>query len=52
LFALANGGGVTSVPPGSWLAAVVLGTLAALTAIPAILGARQPAALILQSEAA
>jgi len=46
---------VTSVPPGSWLAAVVLGTLAAvaaLTAIPAILGARQPTALILQSEAA
>jgi putative ABC transport system permease protein len=55
LFALANSGGVMSVPPGSWLAAVVLGTLAAvavLTAIPAILGARQPAALILQSEAA
>lgn len=55
LFALANGAGVTSVPPGSWLAAVVLGTLAAvavLTAVPATLGARQPAALILSSEAA
>jgi hypothetical protein len=44
-----------SVPAGSWLVAVVLGTLAAvaaLTAVPAILGARQPAVLILRSEAA
>jgi putative ABC transport system permease protein len=55
LFALANGGGVVSVPPASWLTAVVLGTLAAvsaLTAVPASLGARQPAALVLQSEVA
>ena len=55
LFALANGGGGVSVPPAPWLAAVVLGTLAAvaaLTAVPAGLGARQPAALILRSEVA
>jgi putative ABC transport system permease protein len=54
-FALANGGGGVSVPPAPWLAAVVLGTLAAvaaLTAVPAGLGARQPAALILRSEVA
>jgi putative ABC transport system permease protein len=52
LFAITNGTGGVSVPPGSWLAAVVLGTLAAvaaLTAVPAILGARQPAVLILRS---
>jgi len=55
LFAVANGGGVVSVPPSSWLAAAVAGTLvavAALTAVPAILGARQPAAPILASETA
>jgi putative ABC transport system permease protein len=55
LFAVTNGAGGVSVPPGSWLVAVVLGTLAAvaaLTAVPAILGARQPAVLILRSEAA
>jgi putative ABC transport system permease protein len=55
LFAVANGAGAVSVPPGSWLVAVVLGTLAAvaaLTAVPAILCARQPAELILRSEAA
>lgn len=54
LFAVANSGGVVSVPPGSWLAAVVLGALAAvvlLTAIPARLGARQPAARILRAGA-
>lgn len=53
LFAVANGAGEVSVPPGSWLVAVVLGTLAAvtaLTAVPAILGARQPAVLILRAE--
>jgi putative ABC transport system permease protein len=55
LFALANGGGGVWVPPMSWLAVVVVGTLAAvaaLTAVPARLGARQPAARILQSEVA
>ena len=55
LFAVANSGGVVSVPPASWLAAVVAGTLAAvaaLTALPATLGARRPAALILRSEVA
>jgi len=54
LFAVANSGGVVSVPPGSWLAAVVLGALAAvalLTAIPARLGARRPAAPILRAGA-
>jgi putative ABC transport system permease protein len=55
LFAVTNGAGGVSVPPGSWLVAVVLGTLAAvaaLTAVPAILGARQPAVLILRAKAA
>jgi putative ABC transport system permease protein len=55
LFAVTNDAGGVSVPPGSWLVAVVLGTLAAvaaLTTVPAILGARQPAVLILRSEAA
>ena len=44
-----------SLPPVSWLVATVLGTLlvmAALTVIPARLGARQPAAEVLQAEAA
>jgi hypothetical protein len=55
LFIVANGAGVVSVPPASWLAAVVLGALAAvgtLTAIPAGIGARQPVSPILQSEGA
>lgn len=55
LFTVANGTGQVFVPPVAWLAVLVAGTLAAvtaLTAIPASLGARQPAALILQSEAA
>ena len=55
LFALANGAGQVFVPPAFWLAGAVLGTLTAvavLTAIPAILGTRQPAALILRSEVA
>ena len=41
LFHVANSGGILSVPPDSWLAAVVLGTLAAvglLTAVPARFG--------------
>jgi putative ABC transport system permease protein len=44
-----------SVPPVSWLAAAVLGVLiamAALTAIPARIGSRQPVAEVLQAEAA
>jgi hypothetical protein len=55
LFALANGTGQVFVPPAAWLAGAVLATLAAmagLTAVPAILGGRQPVALILKSEAA
>jgi putative ABC transport system permease protein len=55
LYFVANGAGTVSVPPAPWLAAVVLGALAAvgaLTAIPAGITARQPAAPILQSEAA
>jgi putative ABC transport system permease protein len=43
------------VPPAWWLAAAVLGTVAAvgvLTAIPARIGARRPVSPILQSEAA
>jgi putative ABC transport system permease protein len=54
LFAVANSGGVTTVPPTSWLLAAVLGTLlvlAGLTAIPATLGTRRPPGEILQSEA-
>jgi putative ABC transport system permease protein len=52
LFALANGGGtqVMVIPPAWWLVAAVLGTMlavAALTAIPARIGARQPIAPVL-----
>jgi putative ABC transport system permease protein len=55
LFHVANSGGILSVPPASWLAAVVLGTLAAvalLTAVPARIGARRPVAGILRAELA
>ena len=55
LFTVANGAGVVSIPPAPWLAAVVLGALVAvgaLTAVPASIGARQPVAPILRSEAA
>ena len=55
LFAAANSGGVVTVPPAWWLAAAVLGTLvvvAGLTTIPARIGARRPAAEILQAETA
>ena len=55
LFHVANGGGIMSVPPAPWLAAVILGTLAAvalLTAVPARLGARGPVAGILKAELA
>ncbi len=55
LFALANGGGarVTIIPPAWWLAAAVLGTmlvLAALTAVPARIGAQRPIAPVLRAE--
>jgi putative ABC transport system permease protein len=57
LFAAASGTGtrVLAIPPAWWLAAAVLGTLAAvagLAAIPARIGARHPAAAVLQSELA
>lgn len=51
----ADHGGLVTIPPAWWLAAAVLGTLlavAALTAIPARIGARQPTAGILQAESA
>jgi putative ABC transport system permease protein len=46
---------VSAVPSAWWLAAAVLGTLVAvagLTTIPARIGARRPAAEILQAETA
>jgi hypothetical protein len=52
LFAVANGTGGLTVPPLAWLVGVVVGTVAvvaALTAVPASLGARQPAAPVLRS---
>jgi ABC-type lipoprotein release transport system permease subunit len=55
LFAATNGAGTLVVPPASWLAIAVLGPLvavAALTAIPARIGARQPVAAVLQAEMA
>jgi putative ABC transport system permease protein len=55
LFAAANKGGVVTIPPVSWLAATLLGTLlvvAGLTTIPARIGARRPPGEVLQSEAA
>jgi putative ABC transport system permease protein len=55
LFAAANHGNVVTVPPAWWLAAAVLGTLvvvAALTVIPARIGARRPAAAVLAAESA
>jgi putative ABC transport system permease protein len=55
LFAALGGGGDGGGPPTWQLLAVVPGTVlvvAALTAIPARLGARRPAAEILQSELA
>jgi len=52
LFAIANGGRTQAmvIPPAWWLVAAVLGTMiavAALTAIPARMGARQPIAPVL-----
>ena len=57
LFAAASGAGtrVLAIPPAWWLATATFGTLVAvagLTAIPARLGGRRPAAVILQSELA
>jgi putative ABC transport system permease protein len=57
LFAAVNGAGTaaTVIPPAWWLAAAVLATLlavAALTTIPARIGARRPAGEILQAETA
>jgi putative ABC transport system permease protein len=46
--------GQAASPPAGWLAITVLGTLlavAGLTAVPACIGARQPAAVILQAGA-
>ena len=53
LFAVANRGGASTVPPAWWLVATVLGTLVAvavLAAIPARIGARRPVAEVLQAE--
>lgn len=50
-----NGGGPAMVVPAGWLAAMTAATLlavAVLTAIPARIGARRPAADVLQSESA
>jgi putative ABC transport system permease protein len=55
LFAVANSAGTVTVPSAWWLLATVAGTLAAvaaLTTIPARIGARRPVAEILRSETA
>ena len=55
LFAAASGASAVTVPPAWWLLAALLGSLivvAGLTAIPARIGARHPAAEILQAETA
>ena len=56
LFVVANGGGRRrDRAAGGWLVAAVLGTVLVvglLTAIPACIGARRPAAEILQAETA
>jgi putative ABC transport system permease protein len=55
LFAAADHGGMLTVPPAWWLAVAVLATLAVVTglaAVPARIGARRPAAEILQAETA
>ena len=55
LYAFAVGGIGIIIPPAWWLAAAVLGTLAAvalLAAIPALADARRPVSPILQSETA
>jgi putative ABC transport system permease protein len=48
-----NAGSVVTTPPVWWLAAVVIGTavvVAALTAVPARIGARRSVAVVLQTE--
>ncbi len=55
LFSAANHGDVTTVPPAWWLVLAflaVLAAVAALTAVPASIGARQPVAGILRAETA
>jgi putative ABC transport system permease protein len=55
LFKVAARGGIVTIPPVTWLVATVLGTLlvvAGLTTVPARIGARRPAAEILQAETA
>ena len=55
LFAAADHGGRLTVPPAWWLAVALLATLAVvagLAAVPARIGARRPAAEILQAETA
>ena len=55
LFAAADHGGLLTVPPAWWLAVAVLATLAVVTGlagVPARIGARRPAAEILQAETA
>ena len=55
LYDAAKHGGSTAVPSTSWLVAMVLGTVlvvAALTAVPARIGARRSVAEILQAETA
>jgi putative ABC transport system permease protein len=54
-FSAANGAGILTIPPTSWLVAVVLGiplAVALLTAVPARIGARRPVAKVLQAELA
>ena len=43
LFAVANGAGTVTIPPGLWLLAAVLGTLAAVAGLAAIRPASRPA---------
>jgi putative ABC transport system permease protein len=55
LFAAANHAGIVTIPPASWLAAAVLGTLLAVTvlaSIPARIAARRPVSEILRADAA
>lgn len=55
LVEVVKNGGTLATPPAWWLIATVLGTVvavAAITAVPAWLGAHRPAAGILQSELA
>jgi hypothetical protein len=55
LFKVVARGGIVTIPPATWLVATVLGTLlavAGLTIVPARIGARRPAAEILQAETA